>query len=64
MAGRLELVFGWFHSDVSIRAALSQAAATSEGEKQAAALAAAAREAALTDSAAAQDRYKVLEAEL
>ena len=32
-AGRLEMVSGWLHSDVYVRAALSQAAATSEGEK-------------------------------
>nr|XP_020181021.1 uncharacterized protein CG45076-like [Aegilops tauschii subsp. strangulata] len=51
-------------SDVSVRAALSQATVTSEKEKQAAAQAAAAREAALKDVEAAQDRYRALEAEL
>nr|XP_040258420.1 translation initiation factor IF-2-like [Aegilops tauschii subsp. strangulata] len=45
VAGRLELVSGWLHSDVSVRAALSQATATSEKEKQVAAQAAAAQEA-------------------
>jgi len=49
---------------VSVRAALSQVAATSEGEKRAAAQAAVAREAALKDAEAAQDRCRVLEAEL
>ena len=32
-AGHLGLVPGWLHSDVSVRAALSQVEATSEGEK-------------------------------
>ena len=49
VAGRLELVSGWLHSDVSVRAALSQAAATSEKERQAAA-----HEAALKDVEAAR----------
>ena len=52
VAGRLELVSGWLHSDVSVRAALSQAAVTSEKVKQAAAQAAAAREVALKDAKA------------
>nr|XP_040245440.1 uncharacterized protein LOC120964670 [Aegilops tauschii subsp. strangulata] len=52
------------HSGVSVRAALSQAAATSEKEKQAVAQAAAAREVALKDVEAAQDHCRVLEAEL
>ena len=56
VAGRLELVSGWLHSDASVRAALSQAATTSEKDKQAAAQAAAAREVALKDAGAAQDR--------
>ena len=64
VAGRLELVSGWLHSDVSVRATPSQAAETSEKEKQAAARATAAREAALKDTEAAQDRCQVLEAEL
>nr|XP_020172929.1 dynactin subunit 1-like [Aegilops tauschii subsp. strangulata] len=63
-AGRLKLVSGWLHSDVSVRAVLSQAVATSEGEKQAAAQAAAACEAAMKDAKAAQDRCRALEAEL
>nr|XP_040258269.1 actin cytoskeleton-regulatory complex protein PAN1-like [Aegilops tauschii subsp. strangulata] len=58
VAGRLELVSGWLHSDVSIRAA------TSEKDKQVAAQASAAREVALKDVEAAQDRCRVLEAEL
>nr|XP_040255762.1 nucleolar and coiled-body phosphoprotein 1-like [Aegilops tauschii subsp. strangulata] len=52
-AGRLELASGWLHADMSVRAALSQAAATSEGEKQAAAQAAATCEAAVKDGKAA-----------
>ena len=36
VAGRLELVSGWLHSDTSVRAALRWAAAASEKEKQAA----------------------------
>nr|XP_045090175.1 actin cytoskeleton-regulatory complex protein PAN1-like [Aegilops tauschii subsp. strangulata] len=50
VAGGLELVFGWLHSDVS--------------EKQAAAQAAAACVAALKDVEAAQDHCRALEAEL
>ena len=53
-AGRLELVSGWLHFDVSVRAALSQVTTTSEGEKRAAAQAEAACEAALKDAEAAQ----------
>ena len=64
MAGRLELVSGWLHSDASIRTALRQAAAASEKDKQAVAQAAAAREVALKDAGAAQDRCRSLEAEL
>ena len=64
VAGRLELVSGWLHSDVSVRAALSHAAATSEGEKQAATQTIVAREAALKDVEAAQGRCQVLEAEM
>nr|XP_020165907.1 tol-Pal system protein TolA-like [Aegilops tauschii subsp. strangulata] len=64
VAGRLELVSGWLHSDVSVRATLSQAAATSERKKQAAAQAAASRKAALKDVEAAQHRYRALEDEL
>ena len=59
----MELVSGWLHSDVSVRAALSQATATSEMEKLAAAQAAAAREAAQKDVEAAQDRCRALEDE-
>ena len=64
VAGCLELVSGWLHSDVSVRATLSQAAATSEKEKQAAAKAAADREAARKDAEAAHDRCRELEDEL
>nr|XP_020146409.1 actin cytoskeleton-regulatory complex protein pan1-like [Aegilops tauschii subsp. strangulata] len=64
VAGHLELVSGWLHSDVSVRATLSQAAVTSEKEKQAAARATTARESALKDAEAAQDRCRVLETEL
>ena len=34
VVGHLELISGWRHSDVSIQAALSQAAASSEEDKQ------------------------------
>nr|XP_020165987.1 uncharacterized protein LOC109751511 [Aegilops tauschii subsp. strangulata] len=64
VAGRMELVSGWLHSDVSVRAAPSQAAATSEKERQAAAQAVAAHKAALKDAETAQDRCRALEAEL
>ena len=64
VAGRLELVSGWLHSDVSVRATLSQAVAASEKEKQATAQAAAAREVALKDAEAAQDRCRSMAAEL
>ena len=36
VAGRLELASGWLHSDLAVRATLSQAAAASEKEKQSA----------------------------
>nr|XP_020170404.1 translation initiation factor IF-2-like [Aegilops tauschii subsp. strangulata] len=64
VAGHLELASGWLHSDVSVRAVLSQVAATSEKDRQAAAQAAAAREVALKDVGAAQDHCQLLEAEL
>nr|XP_020193247.2 translation initiation factor IF-2-like [Aegilops tauschii subsp. strangulata] len=63
-SGRLELVSGWLRSDASVRAAWSQAVAASEEGKQAADLAAAAREAALKDAEAAKERRRVAEAEL
>ena len=50
VAGRLELISGWLHSDVSIRAALSQVAAASEKDKQAVAQTATAHEVALKDT--------------
>nr|XP_020171538.1 MAP7 domain-containing protein 1-like [Aegilops tauschii subsp. strangulata] len=64
VTGRLELASGWLHSDPAVRASLSQAAAASEKEKQAAAKAAADREAALNDAEAARDRCRELEDEL
>ena len=51
--GRLELIPGWLHFDVSVRAALSQATAASEKDKQAVAQDVAAREVALKDAGAA-----------
>ena len=56
VVGRLELASGWLHSDSAVRATLSQAAASSEKEKQSATNAAADREAALKDAKAARDR--------
>ena len=64
VAGRLELASGWLHSDLAVRATLSQAAAAAEKEKQSAADAAADRETALKDAKAARDRCQVLEGEL
>ena len=64
VAGRLELISGWLHSDVSVQAALSRVAADSERDTQAIAQAAAAREVALKDAGAAQDHCRSLEAEL
>ena len=64
VAGRLELISSWVHSDASVRAALSQAAAASEEEKKATTQAAVARDAALKDTTVAQDRCKAMEAEL
>ena len=64
VAGRLELASGWLHSDLAVRAALGQAAAASEKERQGATSAAADREAALKDAKAARDRCQVLEDEL
>ena len=64
LAGRLELASGWLHSDLAVRATLSQAAASSEKEKQSAANAVADREATLKDAKAARDRCRELEDEL
>nr|XP_020191251.1 uncharacterized protein LOC109776999 [Aegilops tauschii subsp. strangulata] len=64
VAGHLELVSGWLHSNVSVWAALSQAAATSEKDKQATTQAAAACEVALKDVGVTHDRCQLLEAEL
>ena len=54
--GRLELAFGWACSAASVRTTLSQAVAASDGEKQAANQAKAARDAALGDTEAAKAR--------
>ena len=64
VAGHLELASSWLHSDLAVRAALSQAAAASEKEKQSAADAAADREMVLKDAKAARGRCQVLEDEL
>ena len=64
VAGRLELVSGWLHSDASVRVALSQVAADSRKDREAVAQAVAAREVALKDAEAAQDRCRSLAAEL
>ena len=64
LARRLELASGWLQSDVAVQATLSQAAMTSEKEKQAAAQAAADREAVLKDAEAARGRCRELEDEL
>nr|XP_020190664.1 atherin-like [Aegilops tauschii subsp. strangulata] len=63
-AGRLELVSGWLHSDVSVRATLSQTTADSEKDNEAVTQAVAAREVALKDVEAAKDRCRLLEAKL
>ena len=55
---------GWLHSDLAVRAALGQAVAASEREKQGAVDGAADHEAALKESKAARDRCQVLEGEL
>ena len=62
--GCLELASGWLHSDLAVRATLSQAVASSEKEKQSAAKAAVDREVALKDAKAARDRCQELEDEL
>nr|XP_020157470.1 atherin-like [Aegilops tauschii subsp. strangulata] len=64
VVGHLELISGWFHFDVSVRAALGQAAAASEEDKRAAGHASAALEAALKDAAAAKERSRVAKVEL
>ena len=64
VAGCLELASGWLHSNLAVRVMLSQAAASSEKEKQSAATAAADREAALKDAEAARDRCRELDDEL
>nr|XP_040258458.1 MAP7 domain-containing protein 1-like [Aegilops tauschii subsp. strangulata] len=64
VAGRLELASGWLHSDSAVRATLSQAAASSEKEKQSTVKAAADRDAALEDAEAARGRCQELEDEL
>ena len=64
VAGRLELASGWLHSDLAVRAALGQAVAASEREKQGVVGAATDCEVALKDAQAARDRCHVLEGEL
>ena len=64
VAGRLELVSGWLHSDASVPVALSQAAADSEKDREAITQAMAAREVALKDAEAAEGRWQSMEAEL
>nr|XP_020170213.1 chromosome partition protein Smc-like [Aegilops tauschii subsp. strangulata] len=64
VAGRLELISGWLHSDASVRAALGQAVAASEEDKRTADQAAAAREVALKDAEAAKERCRAAEVEL
>ena len=64
VAGRLELVPGWLHSDASVPVALSQAAADSEKDKEAVAHAVAASEVVLKDAEATQDRCRSLAAKL
>ena len=63
VAERLELVSGWLHSDVAVRAGLSQAAVDSEKDREAVTQAAAAREVALKDVEAAKSLFQALEAE-
>ena len=60
----LELIFGWVHSDTSVRAALSQAVTVSGEGKQATSQAMAARDEALRDAATAKGHCKMLEGEL
>lgn len=64
VAGHLQLASGWLHSDLAVSAALSQAVAASEREKQGAIIAAADREAVLKETKAARDRCQALEGEL
>ena len=64
VVGCLELISGWLHSDVSVWATLSQAAADSEKNREAVAQSVAACEVALRDAEAAKDRCRLLEAEL
>ena len=58
---RLELISGWLRAGASVRAAWPQAVAASEERKQAAGLAAAARDVAVKD---AEERRRVAEAEM
>ena len=64
MAGRLEPASGWLHSDLAGRAALGQATAAFEKEKESAANTTADREMALKEAKAARDCCQVLEDEL
>nr|XP_020172992.1 translation initiation factor IF-2-like [Aegilops tauschii subsp. strangulata] len=63
-SGRLELISGWLRADTSGRAAWRQAVAASEESGQAASLATAARDMAMKDAEAAEERCRVAEAEL
>ena len=63
-SGRLELISGWLRSDTSVRATWSHALAASEEGKQVASLAAAARDAAVKDAKAAEERCHAAEGEL
>nr|XP_020196920.1 tol-Pal system protein TolA-like [Aegilops tauschii subsp. strangulata] len=60
----MELASGRLHSDLAVRATLSQAVASSENEKQSTAKAAADRGAALKDAKTARDHCQELEDEL
>ena len=58
------MILGWLRSDASVKAALRQGIAASEEGERAVGLAAAARDVALKDAVAAQERCRLAEAEL
>ena len=64
MAGRLELISGWLHSDVAVRAVLSQAMTASKEDKKVTSQAIAARDAALKDASTVKGHCKTLEGKL
>nr|XP_020162371.1 translation initiation factor IF-2-like [Aegilops tauschii subsp. strangulata] len=64
VAGRLELISGWLHSDASVRAALGQVMEAFEEDKRAVDQAMATREVALKDAEAAKERYTAAEIKL